>query len=315
MRKIINILCITFLLLFNCSSKLENNNSSCVIAFVNDIYIDEGNYSYNNIGDSIYNKGEGKISIKFIGIFPQKNDTVTIYKSNPNSSEKPEKFSFWSKKKNNQSITFYCSVGDEIKITFNNQNSIIVNNDIYQVNKEYYIFLKQKILVEKSVLDLTFFLKDGYGDYAESLDPLNKNWRNQNEDKRFKIIKAKIKNKNYQTDDQFFNYNFTYEYDKNGILKNISGENLFSKIHVKENNKHNVYIINRSINERASENEYLYKNKRNLFDSIIGIREIFSNGTRYHYKKYQSKLKISEINRKPVNIEEILKVLIINKNE
>jgi hypothetical protein len=315
MRKIINILYITCLLLFFCSSTAKKDNSSYTLAFVKDVYVDEGNYTYNDVADSTYTKGDGERTENFIGIFSKKNDTVTIYKLNQDLNEKPEKFSFWSKKKNNQSITYYCSMGDDIKITFSNQNNIIVNNDTYQVNKEYYSFLKQKILIEKSVLDLTFFLKDGYGDYEQSLKPLNKNWRNQKEDNRFKIIKAKIKNKNYQTDDQFFNYNFTYKYGKNGMVENILGENSFNKIFVKENNKYVVYTIDRSINERASDNEYLYKNKKTFFDSIVGNRVRYSNATAYYYREYQSKLKLVDVAQKPKNLEEAIKLLKIEKEE
>ncbi|WP_316632993.1 hypothetical protein [uncultured Flavobacterium sp.] len=315
MRQIINILSLTCLLLLLCSSKAKKNNSRYTLAFVKDIYVDEGNYTYNDRGDSTYTKGDGERTENFIGIFSKKYDTVTIYKLNKDLNEKPEKFSFWSKKKNNQSITFYCSMGDDIKVTFNNQNIIIVNNDTYQVNKAYYSFLKQKILTEKSVLDLTFFLKDGYGDYEQSLRPLNKNWRNQKEDNRFKIIKAKIKNKNHQTDGLFFNYNFTYKYGKNGMVENILGENSFNKIFVKENNKYIVYTIDRSINERASDNEYLYKNKKTFFDSIVGNRVRYSNATAYYYREYQSKLKLLDVAKKPKNIEEAIKSLKINNKE
>ena len=63
-------------------------------------------------------------------------------------------------------------------MTFVENNTILVENDTYTLNNEYYKFLKQKIVVEKSILDLAFFLKDGYGDYYQALEPLNKNWRN-----------------------------------------------------------------------------------------------------------------------------------------
>lgn len=306
MKKIINILSVTTcLLLFFCSSKDKINDASYTLAFVKDVYIDAN--------DSTYTKGDGERTESFVGIFSKKQDTIIIYKLNQDLNEKPEKFSFWSKNKNNQSITFYCSMRDNIKITFSNQNNIIVNNDIYQVNKEYYSFLKQKILVEKSILDLTYFLKDGYGDYAESLEPLNKNWRNQKENNKFKIIKVKIKNRNYQSDDLFFSCNFIYKYNKDGILKSISGENRFNKNFVEENNKYIVYRIDRSINDRAFDNEYLYKNKKTLFDSIVGNREMNSNATTYYYTKYQSKLEIKEVAVKPKNLKEIIVMMKLNK--
>ncbi|PBJ13330.1 hypothetical protein [Flavobacterium sp. ACN6] len=312
MRKIINILSVISLLLFVCSNGTKKNEDSYVVAFVKEVYVDEGNYMHNDIDDSTYIKGDGERIESFIGVFPEKQDTISVYKLNQNLSEKPEKFSFWSKKKNNHSITFYTSMGDDIKITFSDLNNIFVNNDVYQVNKEYYNFLKQKILIEKSVLDLVFFLKDGYGDYEEFLKLLNKNWRNQKEDNRFKIIKAKIKNKNYQTDNQYFTYDLTYKYNMNGLLENVLGENSFNKKIIDENNKYIVYAINRSINERASENEYLYQNKKTLFDSIVGNRVQNSTATVYYYIKYQSQLQTKIKYNKPKNIQEIIEFLKIH---
>lgn len=279
--------------------KQKKNSSNFTIAHVQEIHIDKGGKELNN----------------FIGVLPKTNDSITIYKLNNDQKEKPEKFSFWSKKNNNHSITFYCAEQDDVKITFANLNNIIVNNDTYTVNNEYYIFLKQKIFEEQSILDLAFFLKDGYGDYAQTLEPLNKNWRNQKENNIFKIIKAEIKNRNFQTDDQFFTYKINYKYSKDGLLQIVSGENSFNKKLIKQNHKYLIYNINRSINERASDNEYLYKNKKTLFDSIIGTREEFSSATSDYYTKYQSKLNFVNVVEKPKNIDEILKILVLNKKE
>jgi hypothetical protein len=280
--------------------KTNKNTANFTVAYIEEvIYIDKGDKEINN----------------FIGVFPKVNDTVIIYKLNDDQNEKPEKFIFWSKKSNNQSITFYCSGQDDVKVTFANRSNIIINNDTYKVNNEYYNFLKQKIFEEKSILDLAFFLKDDYGDYSQTLEPLNKNWRNQKENNKFKIIKAEIKNRNFQTDDQFFIYKVNYKYNKNGILVSASGENSFNKKFIKQNDKYVIYSINRSINERASDNEYLYKNKKTLLDSVIGTRERFSNATTYYYTKYQSKLKFTSVDEKPKSIDEILKILALNTKE
>jgi len=302
MRKILVLILFSCFLLSFCILKSKKKTPAFTIAFVKEIYIDKTESPEKDIRN-------------FIGVFPKDNDTTSIYQLNSDLTEKPEKFTFWSKKSNNQSITFYCSGQDDVKVTFANQNNIVVNNDIYTVNNEYYNFLKQKILVECSVLDLAFFLKDGYGDYSQALEPLNKNWRNQKENNIFKIIKAKIKNRNFQTDDQFFTYRINYKYNKNGVLLSVSGGNSFNKNFVKQNNKHVIYTINRSINERASDNEYLYKNKKTLFDSIVGTRENFSSATTYYYTKYQSKLKFTRVNKKPKSVDEILEILALNIKE
>lgn len=204
-------------------------------------------------------------------------------------------------------------MGDNIKITFRKKNNVLVNNDKYQVNNEYYNFLKQKILFERSILDLAFFLKDDYGDYANSLEPLNKNWRNQNENNKHKIIYAIIKNQNNQTDDNYFNHKIDYNYNNKGMLQSISGGEGFKKEFVDENNKNYIYKIEKSINERAFDNEYLYKNKETLFDSIVGNRAMYSNATTYYYTKYQSKLEFKEVVVKPKNLKEIIVMMKLNK--
>lgn len=296
---------IYILILFSCfiSSydilKQKKNTSNFTVAYLEDIYIDKRGKQINN----------------FIGIFPKTNDTVTIYNLNNDQKEASEKILFWSKKINIHSITFYCTEQDDIKVTFANQNTIIVNNDTYQVNNKYYLFLKQKIFEEQSILDLAFFLKDGYADYSQTLELLNKNWRNQKENYTFKIINAKIKNRDFQTDNQFFTFKIDYKYTENGSLQSISGEHSFNKKLIKQNNKYIIYSIDRSINERASDDEYLYKNKKTLFDSITGTREVFSNATTSYYTKYQSKLKFKSVEEKPKTINEILKILDLNSKE
>ncbi|WP_309607477.1 hypothetical protein [Flavobacterium sp.] len=307
MKKLI----VMFFIISSCLSfyvlKSKNQNHIYNVAFVQEMYIDKGSYRYYN-EDSTYTKGENSNVKNFIGIFPKLNDTVTIYKLNTDKSEKAEKFNFWSKKNKAQSITFFCS-GEEVKVTFGNKNDIIVNSDKYVVNNEYYNFLKQKVFVEASILDLTFFLKDGYGDYAQMLDPLNKNWRNQKENNTHKIISATIKNKNNQTDDQYFNYKFIYKYDENGVLKSIEGENRYNKNFINNTGKYIQYSILNGENERSLTEQILYKNKKTLFDSIVGNIEQYSISKTKFYTKYQSKLKILVLNKKPRNINEIFKIL------
>lgn len=178
MRKIFILIIFSYFILSFNIVKQKKTTANFIFAYIlEEIHIEKEDTEMNN----------------FIGVFPKTNDTVTIYKLNKGQKENPEKFSFWSKKINNHSIIFYCTEQEDIKVTFTNQNNVIVNNDIYTVNNEFYIFLKQKIFEEQSVLDLAFFLKDAYGDYAQTLEPLNKNWRNQKENNNFRIISAKLR--------------------------------------------------------------------------------------------------------------------------
>jgi hypothetical protein len=315
MRKIVIICSVSFMTLSFCVFKLKKDNTGYTLAFVKEIYIDKGSEMDNNKGETVYTQGDGKRIENFLGIFPKNNDTITIYKLKNNNTEKLEKFSFWSKKeiKNNR-IVFYCSLGDAVKVVFT-KNKIIVDNDIYIVNNEYFKFLKQKVFNEGSILDLVFFLKDGYGDYAQSLESLNKNWRNQKENSTHKIVSVKIRNRDYQTDDQFFEYKIDYRYKKDGELQSISGEGRYNKDFVEENKKYIKYSIEDGKNERSSSNEDLYKNKKTLFDSISGSWIQNSTVRTSYFTKYQSKLEFIDVVKKPKDIEEVIKLLKIKREE
>jgi len=305
MKKILILIIVSCLTLSFCISKTQKKSTEYTLAFVKEIYIDKG----------ISNDEEKDIR-NFIGVFPKNNDTITVYQLNLDLTKKPQIFSYWIKNKNNNSVVFKCSESEEsIKVIFDKNNIVIVENDIYTLNNEYYKFLKQKILIENSVLDLAFFLKDGYGDYSQSLEPLNKNWRNQKENNSFKIISVKIKNRNYQTDNQFFEHKLVYYYKKNGELQSISGNNRFNKVFLKENSIYIKYSIEDGKNERSSSNEELYKNKKTLFDSISGSLTQNSTVKTSYFVKYQSKLKLVDVTKKPNNLEEAIKLLKIERKE
>ncbi len=269
------------------------------------------NYTLAWVKENI-NDEDGIREENFIGMFPNSNDTVTIYKITPDL-EIEKQYTFSSKMvKKDSTIAFYFFedklLNDTLKVVFDKGN-IIVGNDVYKVNKRYYIFLKQKILIEKSILELAFLTKDGYGDYSSLLEPLNKNWRNEKENKTHKIIKAYIKNENFQSDNsQYFKYNVSYTY-LNENLKYINSSGNYKKKFISENSKYIRYAISYNINERSSYNIDFYKNKRTLFDSIAVDWEQYTTGKKYHYTKYQSGLKLSSINEKPINLNMIVELL------
>ncbi|KQB37452.1 hypothetical protein [Flavobacterium aquidurense] len=305
MKKMLILIIISCLTLSFCISKPEKIDSDYTLAFVKEIYIDRDNSG-----------NEEKDIRNFIGVFPKNKDTITVYQLNSDLTEKPQLFSYWVKNKNNNSVVFACSESEQnIKVIFDKNNIVKVENDVYSVNNQYYDFLKQKILIENSVLDLAFFLKDGYGDYSQSLEPLNKNWRNQKENNSFKIISVKIKNRNYQTDNQFFEYKIAYEYKKNGQLQSILSNNRFNKVFVKESKTYTIYSIEDEKNERSSSNAELYKNKKTLFDSISGNWTQNSTVKTSHFLKYQSKLKLVDVAKKPRNLDESIKLLKIEKKD
>ena len=85
-------------LLFAFRNNQSKNENEFTVAFVQDKYIEKLEIE-NDKGRSD-NLIEGDlITTNYIGLFPKKNDTVIIYKLKNNLKEKPEKLSFWSKKK------------------------------------------------------------------------------------------------------------------------------------------------------------------------------------------------------------------------
>lgn len=239
-----------FFLVFCISCNIKDNKCSNIekkeelryrYAYCLDFYIDKEN---NN-----------KEVNNYIGIFPNNNDTITIYKLDDKLTKEESRTLFWhTKNDDTQNITFYNSENDSVKVRFEN-NSIYLNNDSYELNNEYFTFLKKKVLDENSILDLAFLVKEGIGDYTTFFELLNKNWRNQIENKSYKIISAKISNKNYQTDDQFFNYELVYKYNTDGLINSVSGSNSYTKKLLSEDNKYIHYSINKTLNERASIDE------------------------------------------------------------
>lgn len=297
MKNTIIITLLSFVILSFCNSKTLTQSKEYTIAYINESIIQQANNTTE------------KTTNQFVGVFPKKNDTVKIFQLEKKGLELKNQYSFWSKKDlKNNSITFYNSDGEKMKVTFK-EGKIYVDNDIYETNEAYFTFLKQKILNESSLLDAAFFLKDGYGDYANFLQLLNKNWRNQKENTDFKIIRATVKNKNEQTDDQFFNHIINYSYDKNGKLLTISGEERFTKKYLKEDSKYINYSVENGESERSFSKSILYKNKKTLFDSIVGSSEQFSTSNVTYYTRYQSKLLLKETDLKPKDMTEIIHIL------
>ncbi|MCV2485217.1 hypothetical protein OD917_09800 [Flavobacterium sp. SH_e] len=304
MRKLFIIAILSCSLMLISTKKIKSNEPSFRLAFLQEVYIDKSENEESN--------GEKEIR-NFVGLFPKTNDTITIFELS-NSKEIPEKSLFWINAdiKKERAILYFSASNENVTVSFNN-NKIQINNDTYTVNREYFIYLKRKILIEKSILDLVYLLKDGCGDYSQSLELLNKNWNNYKENTKYRIISATIKNKNEQTNKKYFTYQINFFHNRNGKIKNINGGNSFSKKFISENKKNIHYSIDKLINERSQIKEDLYINKRSLFDSIIGNYEQYSTAKTFYYVKYQTNLKIVNTYTKPKNVQEILKILDINE--
>jgi len=249
----------------------------------------------------------------YAAIFSQDTDTVIIYKWNKIDGEKPSRYTFWAEGNSiRNTIRFLSSDGADIKVTFLPASRIAIDHDVYFLNKPYYDFMKQKLLLEKSVLDLAFFLKDGYGDYDSNLEPLTrKNWRNQKENPAHKIISVDVKNKNHQTDDQFHRWTATYTYNAIGILKGITGQYYTKKLFLNTGSEL-IYHTDQNLDRTAIETR-TYQNRKTLRDSVVVSWTQLSTAKDFHYSTKQSKLKILSVEQKPGNFLEITRLLDFKK--
>lgn len=265
-------------------------------------------YTLSWIDQVLTDKQNGNDTENYIAIFSTVEDTVTVYKWRIKDGEKPLKIDFWGQRDHTaDAVTFLSSEGANVKVSFLKENQIRVDSDLYRVNKLYYNFLKQKLLVERSALDLAFFVKEGYGDYAVSLEPLlQKNWRNQRENQGHRIIGVQVKNKNEQADGQFHRWNAVYTYTTSGMLQNIKGE-YYNKKLVGNTGTDVKYQIEKNL-DRSAVKIRATQNKKTLLDAVSVDWTQFSTSKEFHYSKYQSKLKQISIDHKPGSFNEVAKL-------
>ena len=267
-----------------------------------------GRYTLSWIDQVLIDKENGNDTAHYIALFSTVEDTVTVYKWNIKDGEKPLKIDFWGQRDHTaNAVTFLSSEGANVKVSFLKENQIRVETDLYRVNRLYYNFLKQKLLVERSALDLAFFLKEGYGDYAVSLEPLlQKNWRNQQENPQHRIINVQVKNKNEQAEGQFHQWNAVYSYTTSGMLQNIKGE-YYNKTLVGNTGADVKYQIEKNL-DRSAVRISATQNKKTLMAAVSVNWTQLSTSKEFHYSKYQSRLKQISIDHKPLNFNEIAKL-------
>lgn len=270
-------------------------------------------YTLSWIDRVVRDKANGNDTENYVGVFSYGQDTVTVYKWNNEGDGEPLKINFWGEKEHTaDAVNFLSSEGAAIKVTFLKAQKILVDSDLYEVNKPYYNFLKQKLLVERSALDFAFFIKEGYGDYAVSLEPLlQKNWRNQRENPVHRIIGVKVKNKNEQTEDQFHLWNAVYTYTANGVLQSIKGE-FYDKKLISNTAGEIKYLVEENL-DRSYVKIKANQNKKTLFESFSVNWIQYSTAKEFQYSMYQSKLKQLSVDKKPENFDEAAKLLKIKK--
>jgi len=281
------------LLLSFCMSKSDDRKFK--ISHLQEITLEEG----------------AKTTENYYAVFYPNNDTLVIYQTaidDENQLEKKYKYTIGANSKNSNSIELILKEDDQtpekLKVAFE-KNAVLINDDIYKVNEAYFKFLKQKVLIEKSILEIANLAEDGLGDYAEFLKPINKNWSKSSRNKKFQLLSVTTKNKNYQTDNQYFKQHVTYTYDKLGNLAKAESEN-FNKVKTDETAKFIKYKIQKSEDRAASEIE-LYQNKKTLLDSISVQWEQFSTAKEYSYIQYQSKLD-TKFSQAKLSDKEIIKL-------
>lgn len=263
---------------------------------------DDRKFKISHLQEITLEKG-AKTTENYYAVFYPNNDTVVIYQTaidDENRLEKKYQYTIGTNSKNSNSIALILKEDDQspekLKVAFE-KNAVLINDDIYKVNEAYFKFLKQKVLVEKSILEIANLAKDGLGDYAELLKPINKNWSKSSRNKKFQLLSVTTKNKNYQTENQYFKQHVTYTYDKLGDLEKAESES-FNKVKTDETPKFIKYKIQKSEDRAASEIE-LYQNKKTHLDSISVQWEQFSTAKEFSYIRYQSNLETKFSKTKP----------------
>ena len=151
MKNFIIFAALSIISLFFKTAMCQAKNKTCTFAWVKEISIE---------------KEEGRQVENFIGIFTDYNDTTIIYKLTQDDVTKIMIEYCYTSTKNevDSSITFYYLEDkiliDSLKVTFGSKNKLIIGNDIYTLNNNYYKRLQQKIFLQKSILSLAFLTRD-----------------------------------------------------------------------------------------------------------------------------------------------------------
>lgn len=302
--RIIVLLTSVLVFLLSCALQIQDkvNKDSHNIVFV------ESKYLETNINNDTVQNGESleNRTVQMIALFSKQKDTLTIFSlDSENYREVDQKNTYTSIKINEKSRVFLISkYKDSLKVEFNKNNQIKVENDIYTVNNSYYNYLKQKILQEGSIIDFIDLIDDGYGDYCYYLHPLiDYKWTNEKPSGDFKIINVLV-NTQSTSSDMIYSWNVSYNNGVNGF------GDYFKKTLVDENKKFKVFDVYHT-NQRISDSKIIYTNKETLLDSISGTWEAYSKSmAKYYieYTQYQSKLEIVETEKPPKDIESMLKL-------
>lgn len=118
---------------------------------------------------------------------------------------------------------------DTLSFHFNQkENSILINQDKYFLDKSYFSFLKKKVLKKKDITAIIDFLDDNLGDYflSDELFFISSKEKYKND---FQILGAIIKT--IKVDGEGFDYwKVSYHYDENGLssMKKINEKESFS---------------------------------------------------------------------------------------
>lgn len=250
-----------------------------------------------------------KNSIKeaYVSITSKDLDSITIIKLDTiNNISK--RYLHTSKLVDNYTREFYNSQFDDaVKVNFKSSNQIVVDNDIYYVENNYYKYLKIKIIEEGSILDFVNLIKDGYGRYSKFYPILidSKITRNKKEID-FKIKKVRVVRINYQSPDE---EKTTWQIDYDG---DSAVGDYFQKKIVDENGKYKIWYVDQG-NERIEMSKKVYHNKQTKLDSVVGKWKLNSNMIEHSYINCQLNLTVKNLKESPKDIIEIKKLLDVLK--
>lgn len=306
-KSIVLIFFLSFTLIFIYCKPINKNKNYGMIFIQEKEDVDHVTYStiflFNALKDTIL-------------IYDYQNDTLKH-----NNTKSPFIISSKKRKSNNERIiSFFRNNGikkdqekDSLLISFEKNNIVKINTDEYFLDKEYYDFLKNKVLSESAIIEVAYLLKDNLGDYPIAVDLLNKNWEIKEPSFKGKILKAKIKTLRGQAD-MIDNWNVDYKYSSTNkmkfvIKKSTEGEIGFEKRLINESEKYDTYKRFRNIEDRLITEDTVFYNKKDNTDSIRAI--YYRNGLNIEEKsiQYFTKKEIYNIDNLLFNSDSIVNVI------
>ncbi len=258
-----------------------------LISFVREVQVTDGDTVMNN----------------FVGVFPSARDTTAIYQLSEEGIQHRWSFHF---ARRGDSVAVMRVVRDEdvadsIRLSFSGA-SVFVEKDEYILDAGYAKRLRRAILDSGSVLALARLLRQEFGDYAETLNSLQKTWVEPTGTLEEKILAARIVNRNYQTDTAHLRWTAAYHYNAQREVRRIDGGYVYNLRLLSADRRATRVKITRAY-DRSAEETYLSTNKRTGFNSASTEWLQLPTNRTIHLDRYQQSLRTFRTARRPTDAQ------------